>query len=574
MARLGLRAVIGLSIAFSPSIGVAQQEPFRTATRLVEVHVVVTDRSRKPVPDLTRGDFTVTEDGVPQTVSIFEVRDVREPAAIVPVTPPHAGAEVAVSNQTPGASGSRTVLLLDRANAAFDSQWFARKHVDAYLSRMQRGDTVALYVLDSIGMRVLHDFSGDAASLRRAIDVYQARVTGVYDASNEPPANLGDDLPTVWIVDPSTAVSEFFNQQRWRGTFRSLRALAGHLSGVAGRKNVVWVSEVFPVPTTNRSEFTEEMRLTTRALNDAQAVLYPVDARGLMGAITYSRGHPRFTTLSMVRGNQETMEVVAEDTGGRAFMNTNALDVSIARAVDDSRLSYVLGYYSTDPKADGRFRAIRVEVKRKELTVRHRGGYVAAAPALDRKVRDAALREALAGPLAATQVGLSADLDYDKPDSTVTITLRFDPSTVASVPPTVDLLVAEIARTGKGTIVERAAASADALPLMLTVRVTPYLHELRIVARDPASGRVGSLVVPASRLLREGSDLNQSYRSSTPFLRPYAAATSKGCSPSSIRTSSFARICPAGQPRSAARRSGRREPSPTGTWRAACRPRS
>ena len=69
-------------------------------------------------------------------------------------------------------------------------------------------------MLNGSGMRVLHDFSSDAASLRRAIDVYQARVTGVYDASTEPPAETGADLGTVWIVDPSTAVSDFFGRQR------------------------------------------------------------------------------------------------------------------------------------------------------------------------------------------------------------------------------------------------------------------------------------------------------------------------------------------------------------------------
>ena len=501
MSRVPRPALIIPFIAIAASIAHGQQEPFRTATRLVEVHVVVTDRSKKPVEGLTRDDFAIFEDGVPQTLSIFEVRDTRAPRPAAPAIEVDDGPGLNVTNQSGSVSGSRTVLLLDRMNAAFDSQWFARRHIDAYLSRMRSGDTLALYVLDS-GMRVLHDFSSDAASLRRALDVYQARVTGVYDASMEPPADLGGDIATVWIVDPSTAVSEFFNRQRWRTTFLSLQALAGHLSGVAGRKSVVWASEVFPIPTVNRSEFLEEMRKTARAFNDAQTTLYPVDARGLMGAITYSRGRPSFTTLSTVRGNQETMEVLAEDTGGRAFMNTNALDVSIGRAVDDSRLSYVLGYYPADAKADGRFRTIRVELKKNGLEVRHRRGYVATAPVLERKARDAALRDALEGPLASTQVGLSATLDYDKAASTVTIMLRFDPATVASIPASIDLIVAEVSRTGKGTIVERAAASADALPLTLTVRVTSYLHELRIVARDPASGRVGSLVIPARTVIR------------------------------------------------------------------------
>jgi VWFA-related protein len=496
------------------------QERFRTATRLVEVPVVVTDRAGKHVEGLTRDDFAITEDGIPQTISIFEVTDTRAArTAAPPASRRLAAAEQIFTNAVPNAFGSIAVIVLDRQNAAFDSQWFARKHIDAYVSRMRTGDRVALYVLDG-GIRVLHDFSCDAASIRRALDVYQARVTGDYDASNEPPAELppGDTLP-VWIVDPSTAVSDFFMKQRWRNTFHALQVLAGHLSGVAGRKTVVWVSEVFPIPTgLDRQEFLEEMRKTTRAMNDAQASLYPVDARGLVGAISYFRGKPRFTTLGNVRGNIETMEIVADDTGGRAFANSNALDVSIGRALDDSRLTYLLGYYPTDARSDGRFRTIGVTVRRKGLQARYRRGYVAASPAPDVKGRDAALRDALETPLAATQVGLSAVIEYDKSAAAVRIRLRIDPATLAlehaegRLGGDVDVLVAEVSRTARGIVVaterlevsipdsDRAAVFRDGIPVMMTVDVTRYLHELRIVARDVTSGRVGSLVIRAQQL--------------------------------------------------------------------------
>src|SRR5688500_20356505 len=88
-------------------VAAAQQEPFRTATRLVEVHVVVTDRSRKPVEGLTRDDFTIAEDGVAQTLSIFEVRDTRAPRTDASVTSPQSEEGISVSNQTPGVPGSR-----------------------------------------------------------------------------------------------------------------------------------------------------------------------------------------------------------------------------------------------------------------------------------------------------------------------------------------------------------------------------------------------------------------------------------------------------------------------------------
>jgi len=500
------------------------RQTFRTATRLIEVPVVVTDRTGRPVPGLTRDDFTVLEDRVPQAISIFEVSDTREP----PVASGGAGAPTlfaapgTFSNRVRTRSGSAVVLLLDRVNAAFDSQWFARRHLDQYLSRMRGGDRVALYVLDG-GIRVLHDFSSDRESLRRALDAYQARVSGEYDGSQEPPVDLGRDpgMP-VWIVDPSAAVSEFYFRQRFRNTFRSLQVLAQQLAGVDGRKAVVWVSEAFVTPTgLNRAEFLEEMRKTNRALNDAQASLYPVDARGLVGAIAYGRmGTARFTTLGDVRGNLETMEMMADETGGRAFGNSNALDVSIARAIDDGRLTYVLGYYPTDARLDGRFRSIEVKVARNGLRLRSRRGYVAAAPASDQDGRDAALREALQGPLAATQIGLSAGVEYDKAGSVVIIDLRIDPSTLTleedggRARGTVDLLVAEVTRQARGSVLrtehldvsipesDRAAVFRDGIPFSCTVRVTQDLHELRIVARDVSSGRVGSLVIPAARLGR------------------------------------------------------------------------
>jgi hypothetical protein len=256
-------------------------------------------------------------------------------------------------------------------------------------------------------------------------------------------------------------------------------------------------------------------------LSSAQAALYPVDSRGLVGAISYSRtGEARLNTFGDVRSNIETMEVMAEETGGRPFANSNALDVSVRRALDDSRLVYLLGYHPADTRADGRFRAISVKVKRKALTVRARAGYVAAETPSDQKARDAAIKEALRGPLTATQVGLSARTAYSG-ESSLNVALTVDASTLTLEQRDglwrgeVDVLVAEVTKAGRGSIVRtermelsipnerRADVLASVLPLALDgLRVTRYLHELRIVARDVPSGRVGSVVISAAALRR------------------------------------------------------------------------
>jgi VWFA-related protein len=482
------------------------------------VSVIVTDRLGEPVAGLTQSDFSLTEEGAPQTISFFEVRDER--ATPVPASSTGGGLPPVpnrFSNVLPPGTGTATVILLDRLNAAFDSQWFARKHVDRYLDSMRQGDRVALYVLDG-STRVLHDFSTNPASLRRALEIYQARVTGDYDASTEPPPDMGGIAS--WLVDPALSSSEFFQQRRSVDTFAALEQLAGHLTGIGGRKSVVWLSEVFPIPSgLGRQEVLERMRRATRALSDAQASLYPIDARGLVGAITYNRGKPSFTSFAMVRNNIDTMEVVAGETGGRAFANTNALDRSIERAVSDSRLTYVLGYYPTAEDADGRFRRIDVNVARSKVVVRHRAGYRAAPqPAQDQRSREAAIRAALEAPLQMTGVALSADVAR-RAGEAVTLSLRVEPSTLTLERDgdrwrgSVDLLIAQVPPSGRGEVSasfslaisltddERNRLTQGAFTIERTIALKPLMHHLRIVARDVPTGNVGSLVIPL-RLVR------------------------------------------------------------------------
>jgi VWFA-related protein len=94
--------------------------------------------------------------------------------------------------------------------------------------------------------------------------------------------------------------------------------------------------------------------------------------------------------------NQDTMRAIAELTGGRVYLNTNAIGESIRRAIDDSRVSYVLGYRSSRPDNDNKFRNITVKVSRGGVELRHRKGYLAlTAPTRDSKERLKALERVM-----------------------------------------------------------------------------------------------------------------------------------------------------------------------------------
>ncbi len=112
----------------------------------------------------------------------------------------------------------------------------------------------------------------------------------------------------------------------------------------------------------------------TRAINTADVAVYPVDIRGSGARVEpydshrhHHKGERRPRPCSRrwrtCRPNQDTMRAIAEATGGRVYLNTNAIGDAIRHAIDDSRVSYVLGYRSSRPDNDNKFRNIAVKVE-------------------------------------------------------------------------------------------------------------------------------------------------------------------------------------------------------------------
>ena len=240
---------------------------------------------------------------------------------------------------------------------------------------------------------MLHDFTGDAGRLARVLSRYIG-TTSVELAASETAvpefARTGDaafDAETAaWLQQTTQAVSNEYLRRRAELTSAALEAVANHLAAIRGRKNLIWVSSGFPLVIDDRlmgpQAQTREVSRSTRAINNANVAVYPVDARGLIGAFisTPDAKTPVFATLDNTRPNIDTMQEIAAATGGRAFFNTNAIGDAIGRAIDDSRVTYVLGYAPALAKPDGKFHDIEVKVNRSGLDVRHRKGYLALPP--------------------------------------------------------------------------------------------------------------------------------------------------------------------------------------------------
>ncbi len=114
--------------------------------------------------------------------------------------------------------------------------------------------------------------------------------------------------------------------------------------------------------------------------NRANVSFYTIDPRGLtaveLGFVNSIGGED--TTPAMLRTRQDSLRTLAETTDGLALLNSNDLKAQLRRAADDLTSYYLLGYYSTNSKLDGKFRNIKVRSKRPGVEIRARRGYSAA----------------------------------------------------------------------------------------------------------------------------------------------------------------------------------------------------
>ena len=124
---------------------------------------------------------------------------------------------------------------------------------------------------------------------------------------------------------------------------------------------------------------TDFQNLLQRA-NRANVSFYPIDARGLVvfdEPIGPAPPPPPSVDAARLRDRHESLRSLASETDGYAILDTNAIDKALERVLGDTSSVYLLGYYSTNTKLDGRFRRLTVRVKRPGLDVRARPGYLA-----------------------------------------------------------------------------------------------------------------------------------------------------------------------------------------------------
>jgi len=519
-----------------------QPPVFRSGTHLVQVNVVVHDSHGKPVDDLKQQDFAITEQGKPQRISFFTVASADKSIAPPTALPPHIFSNVLAENHE--VPTSVTVVLLDLLNTSWTDQLYARKGLLKFLQQLQPQDRVAIFSLGRHSLTLLHDYTTDSASLITRMQQATGEIPTELDAST-PNQGAQSELQRLGLdalADANQREADFFTSGRIVNTLATLEAIARHLSGVPGRKNLIWLSGGFPltigfdsVPaigsTREQRTFTHETDAAVRALNDSGVAVYPVDARGLMvlpGFDASVRGIPRTGPSSgpprsaAITANQDSMKELASRTGGRAAYNTNDLTRAIRQAIDDSRVTYTLGYYSTDETQDGKFREIRVKVDRPHIDIRYRKGYFALKPPDDTaKTRKDDIRGAMWSPLESTSLAVNARADLiDQPSpNTINLLVQINPAGIGFKREgdrwnaQIDIVYVQKDERGRmlgdgvtDTLTlalsdaNYAKATKDGLLRQHRIPRQTAATNMRIVVRDVGTGSVGLLTIPFSQM--------------------------------------------------------------------------
>jgi hypothetical protein len=252
-----------------------------------------------------------------------------------------------------------------------------------------------------------------------------------------------------------------------------------------------------------------------RFLNDANMAIYAIDARGVFAPdmpdasspARISRNGARPPPLKVDHA-RETFDIVAERTGGKSFHNTNDLGDAIRQAVDDARVTYVIGYYPSDATWDGKFHQIKLQCKRPGVQLRYRPGYFAASEPPRPVIATA--EEAIRSNAFSSDIGLSVTLtrQNDQLEAIVNIQtsdLALELKDGKWSDQVEYLAVAGDPATGvfrgKPTILNLGitqegyeAALKTGIRLKSTFSLTPDANQFRIAVRDTSSGAVGSLI--------------------------------------------------------------------------------
>jgi len=355
------------------------KDVLKSESPLVVLDVVVTDKKGQPVYGLNRSDFTVFERDEKMTLQSFEEHraDQAPPSASLPAKQVLARNVFSNVSDTPD-NGPLNVLLMDALNTPMADQMYVREQMLEYVKKVPKGTRIAIFGLSN-RLYLLQGVTTDPALVKAAVQMFMAKAP----------------------VMP---------QLRGWYTLAAIDELARYLSGLPGRKNLIWFAGSFNLGIVSDGDradrfgslanFADDAKQTANLLTRSRVAVYPIDARGLFSNPDMSAGVALPPGAQMLgpsawqisdgkflgerAAEKITMNTLAERTGGKAFYDTNGLKEALQQAINNGSNYYTLAYAPTDRKWDGRYRSVRVKLDQSGVNLFYRQGYFAYDPSVPR----------------------------------------------------------------------------------------------------------------------------------------------------------------------------------------------
>ena len=508
---------------------------FKTTTQLVVETVTVKDKQGRPVTGLTAKDFVITEDGVPQEIRFFEYQQLDGAPIATPIPETQRIAPFAKLTRTqisPEPEGGvryrdRRLLALyfdltampppDQIRAFNSAKRFIR-------TQMSTADLLAIMAFTGGSVQVLQDFTGDRAKLLATIETL---IVGEDENAPADPADASRADTGAAFGQNDSEFNIFFTDRQ----LAALQTAATMLGRLNEKKSLLYFASGLRLNGVNNQA---QLQATINAAIRAGVAFWPIDARGLVaqaplgdatrgspGGLAMYTGGAANAMASNFQRSQDTLWTLAADTGGKALLDSNDLARGMVAAQQSTASYYILGYYTTNPELNGKFRKIKIALRDSAVAadLNYREGYYAGKQFAkfttadkERQLEDALM---LGDPI--TELTIAMEIGYfqlNRAEYFVPLTVKIPGSELALARrggheyTRIDF-IGEIKDEFGTTVsnvrdkVDIKLAGATAAELMKRpigyetgFTLLPGRYRIKFLARDNETGRIGTFAMP------------------------------------------------------------------------------
>lgn len=381
----------------------------RVDINVINVDVVVTDKKGNPVPGLTKDDFQLFENGVPKTITNFyEVEGQKPVATAAAANAKPAPASAPRPDEVPENMRRRIIFYIDNLSLApFNRNRVFKDMKQFAKDAMRPGIDEAMIATFNRSMKVRTPFTRDPQLIQQTLDII-AGESGLGVAGRSNSRDVINRIKDAQNYDEAISAARSYAEEvnhDLRTSVDSLNALMSTLAGIEGKKILVLTTEGFPmqpgremfyqVDETSREkgwqgqstllegmqfDANSQIQSVAKAANANGITMYAIHAGGLAASMegsTAENNQPTsYTVTSTALSNStESLQLIAEETGGLAAINTNNFARAFQNIERDLDAYYSLGYRSGTERVD-RQRSLTVRVKNKNYIVRSRRAFV------------------------------------------------------------------------------------------------------------------------------------------------------------------------------------------------------